>query len=201
MNYGEGALDPNIKTPQIPQPPNEPRYWSGEELGNAAEEAVAGFLEGFIPSINEVRISSKEEDSGLNQIVRGQKIDLVVYIDRKPAMVIQVTVSTNDKITKEKKQDVEDRPFVRLPEMRPSDPAIPKVFVQLFGSSVKVFEENNRKFNDHREILMKILKEIREWLDLDLSKTLNPAEKERIQRLMEIFKMEKASPTYLERTS
>lgn len=194
MNNGEGL--PNT----IPSTPlKEPKQWSGKELADAAEDAVADFLKGYISPIDEVRISNHEEDSGRNQIERGNKIDLIVYIEKKPALVVQVTISSNEKILEEKKRDVKDRPFVRLKEMTRNDHAVPKVLVTLSGSSVKVFEENNRKFNDHREILMKVLKQIREGLSELQSQ--NPEEIERIKKLIEIFSMEKASPTHLGKTS
>lgn len=195
MNNGEGLPNtPTTTTFNEPVP-----LLSGEQLALAAEDAVADFLKGYIPEIDEVRISDQEEDSGRNQIQRGPKIDLIVYVEKKPALVVQVTISSNQKILEEKKRDVKDRPFVRLKEMTRNDHAVPKVLVTLSGSSVKVFEENNRKFNDHREILMKVLKQIREGLG-ELQ-TQNPEEIKRIKKLIEIFSMEKASPTYLGKTS
>jgi hypothetical protein len=198
MHYGQEGLDPNNKTLQTPF--NGPRQWSGRELADAAEDAVTDFLKGFIPGV-EVRKSTEEEDSGSKQIVRGAKIDRVVIINKKPVMAIQVTITGNERVLRAKQEDVENRPFVRLGEMRPQDPAVPKVLVTLNGRTIEVFEDDGKNFDDHKEILMRILNEIRKWLEIDLLKTKNPEEQERIKRLEEIFSMEKASPTYLEKTS
>ena len=58
-----------------------------------AEQTVARFFSERFPDAS-TRFSTLREDHGMDEINRGQAIDLVVYIRETPAMAVQVTELT-----------------------------------------------------------------------------------------------------------
>ena len=129
------------------QPPPEV---INQSLGLQAEDVVIDFLREHFPNIK-VRLSTVSEDSGLDQIEKGKRIDTVAYLEDKPAMVMQITTTGSSKVKSEKLTQLRENPFVRLDEMKLQDGAIPKVLVGLDHAHVKSFL-GDHNFAKHPEI-------------------------------------------------
>jgi len=117
----------NNSVPEIPKP-----------LGFDAEDLVIDFLSSQFPNI-EVRHSTQEEDSGVKQITKGKQIDAVAYMSGLPAMVMQITTARDPKVRSEKMSQLRDNPFVRLDEMKPQDPSVPKVLISVDANSTEAY--------------------------------------------------------------
>ncbi|HEY4508966.1 MAG TPA: hypothetical protein VJC13_01635 [Candidatus Paceibacterota bacterium] len=158
-----------------------------EGQGFPAEEVVVNF---FNASGFDARFSTATEDEGTTDIGPKQIIDAVVYYDGKPAMAPQITTSTIKSFREKKLDELRQRPFLRLDEMGPSDPAIPKVLIYLKAKDVKAFGEDP-DFSRHPEIALQILNSSIISLNFDLSKTENPLEQKAITELVGMLETEK----------
>jgi hypothetical protein len=152
-----------------------------ESIGFSAEDVVVNYFNTF-PGMS-ARMSTHDEDSGLKQIRAGAQIDAVIYEDDVAVLCAQITTARDPRVQKEKLLQLMERPFVKLSESRPKDPAVPKVLIGLDPDAVSNFLEDN-DFSRHPEICSKILKDTLTGLNFDLSKTKNPEEQQRIKKLI-----------------
>ncbi len=164
-----------------------------EMAGPLADDLVVEMLDKHLPEGLSARKSSYEEDSGLDQIVKGKKVDVVVNLDEHPAMVMQVTVGESRETKDEKLELMRREPFVRLPEMNPSDVALPRVLVKLPAEEVLNFTGDSSKNEVEGTIWNKIVDGTLLSLQFDLLKTKNPKEQKHIKILMDIFKSKNPS--------
>jgi len=154
------------------------------DQGHAAEEVVAEFFRS-VPGMK-VRPATEEEDSGKSQIVKDKAIDAVGYFEGKPALGLQITTATDSKVRDQKKTDLLNRPFIRLPEMNPSDTSMPRTLIFVDAKEIKGFLED-RNFANHPKLTEQIIEGNINSLRLDLMKTQNPKEIELINKLLILF--------------
>ena len=149
--------------------------------GLLAEELVVNAINTGIDGL-EARLSTLSEDSGVKDIGPTQTIDAVAYSEGKPVMGIQITTAEDPKTRQKKMQELMDQPFIRLAEMRPKDPAIPKVLVYLDRKTVDRYEHENKIESD---MIIKIIDGAIKSLTFDLAKTQNPQEQKAIRDLIQ----------------
>ena len=163
-----------------------------DSVGFQAEDVVISFLTAHFPNIS-VRPATPEEDSGATQITKGKQVDAVVYLEDKPAMVIQITTAESPKGRNAKIAQMRDKPFVRLDEMGSRDSAVPKVLVHIHPNHVRSFLDSP-DFTTHPEIVDEITRGIVNSLQFDLVTTHNPTQQNAVRTLLDIFDSKKASP-------
>jgi hypothetical protein len=156
--------------------------------GFPAEDLTVDFFNtiGF-----DTRLSTTVEDSGARDIGPRQTIDAVTYYEGRPAMGVQITTTSLREFREKKLSEMRERPFLRLNEMKPTDPAIPRVLVYLDAKDVKSFG-SDPDFQRHPEIATQILKSCILSLQFDSSQTKNPLEKEAIAKLIGMLNSEKS---------
>jgi len=157
----------NIDRPKIDRDPSE----SGLEI----EGIVVDF---FNDSGYETRFSTKAEDSGKVDIGPRQIIDAVTYLEGKPVMGLQITTAKSKEIRAKKLAEMAQKPFIRLEEMKPQEPAIPRVLIYL---------DPNKGDN-----ALQILDSAITSLKFDLTQTKNPQEQKAVQQLIQNLTREKA---------
>lgn len=152
-----------------------------------------GITENFWNSMGfYARPATDSEDSGVKDIGPRQTIDQVVYYnDGRPAMAPQITTSSFQSVREKKIKEMRDKPFVRLEEMKPNDPAIPKVLIYLDANDVKNFG-SDPDFAHHPKIASQILNSCILSLQFDSSRTENPREKEAIAKLIGMLSSQKS---------
>ncbi|MBX4204833.1 MAG: hypothetical protein KW788_01430 [Candidatus Doudnabacteria bacterium] len=155
------------------------------DQGHAAEEVVMEFFKS-IPAI-EIRPATTLEDSGKEQIGKDKAIDAIGYLEGKPALGLQITTATDSKIRNQKSNDLLNRPFIRLPEMKTTDTAMPRTLVFIDAAEVKSFLQDHN-FDNHPKLKHQIVESNVNSLKLALMKTQNPKEQELINKLMVIFR-------------
>ena len=170
------------------QPPPEV---INQSLGLKAEDVVIDFLREHFPDIK-VRLSTAKEDSGLDQIEKGERIDTVAYLENKPVMVMQITTTGSSRVKGEKLSQLKENPFVHLDEMKPKDGYIPRILIGLDHARIQSFL-HNPDFASHPEILDDIMRGIVNSLNFDLIMTRNPVEQNRVKTLLNLFETKKAS--------
>jgi len=146
------------------------------ELGQKGEEAVINFFRSISPRI-EIRKSSSKEDAGRDATFSPKTIDSVVYIDGEPGLAPQISVSKNPKVRKEKFEQLKNRPFLRLDEMRNTDTAIPAGVILLEQEDI----EKGRPVD--KQILQDTLNSLR----FDLTQTKNPKEIDKVKKTIALF--------------
>lgn len=151
--------------------------------GLLAEELVLNTINHNFPGFD-ARLSSSSEDSGEKDIGPKQTIDAVAYLEGRPVMGIQITTSQDIKTQKIKMQELINHPFLRLDEMKPKDPAIPKVLVHLTRELVSSYKENPAVAKNP-EVVIRVIDGIIRSLQFDLTKTKNPIEQIAIKKLIE----------------
>lgn len=159
--------------------------------GDRTEEFVADFY-GMIPGF-QARMATSEEDKG-PEIGGKQTVDVVVSRDGKYSFAVQVTGNNSKDIRMKKMQEMANRPFVRLPDILPNEPAIPKVLVFLDPLQVKKFFEGSsvaEKTRAGTELMLKIIDDHILSFSFDLMKTKNPTEQAALKKLIEVFTQEK----------
>ena len=154
------------------------------DQGKNAEQVVMEFFES-IPGMN-MRFATPEEDSGKSQIVKDAAIDMVGYMEGKPAIGLQITTATDSVVRQRKTSDLVARPFIRLPEMNSSDTAIPRALVFIDAAEVSAFF-HDRNLDKHPKLIQQIIEGNLNSLKLDLMKTKNPREQELILKLVTFF--------------
>jgi hypothetical protein len=154
------------------------------DQGRAAEEAVIEFFKS-IPGMD-IRTATAEEDSGALQIVKDKAIDAVGYLEGKPSLGLQITTSTDNKTRDQKKADLLNRPFIRLPEMKSADVSMPRSLVFVDAKEVKEFFKD-RNFDNHPKLTQQIIESNINSLRLSLLKTKNPKEIALINKLLALF--------------
>jgi hypothetical protein len=147
-----------------------------EDRGFETEDVVIKFLN-TLPHFD-VRYSSEDEDSGRKKIIKGLQLDAIAYIEGRPAMGIQITSGGSSKNQTEKIRQMKDKPFLRLPEMKTSETAIPKVLVYLDSDK-------------DPELAIHVLDGILNSLKFDLTQTKNPQEKLAVNKLIQIIEDDK----------
>ncbi|HTL39462.1 MAG TPA: hypothetical protein VL306_01480 [Methylomirabilota bacterium] len=152
------------------------------------QENLALELFQAIPQL-ETRVSTKEEDSGRIDIGPKQIIDAVSYLEKKPAMALQITSSSSREVRAKKLQEMRTKPFIRLPEMKPSEPAIPRVLVYLDKQYLAQIESGSLRNNP--EAAIQVLSSAINSLKFDLTQTKNPLEQKSVQGLIQILEQEK----------
>ena len=162
-----------------------------QSLGLRAEYVVIDCLKKHFPNIK-VRLSTISEDSGLDQIEKGKRIDTVAYLENKPVMVMQITTTGNSRVKEKKLSQLKENPFVHLDEMKPQDGYIPRVLIGLDHARIQSFL-HNPDFSSHPEILDDIMRGITNSLNFDLVMTKNPIELNRVKALLNIFETKTAS--------
>lgn len=155
--------------------------------GLPAEDLTVDFFRsiGF-----DARFATASEDSGVVDIGPKQTIDAVIYDDSRPAMALQITTGSSKEVKEKKLREMRLRPFVRLDEMKPTDPAIPKALVYLRPEDVKEFG-SDPDFDNHPQIADQILNSCILSLQFDSSQTKNPMEREFIAKLIKRFDTER----------
>ena len=168
------------------------------EIGDQGENAETAVIEFFktLPGIT-IRLSTKAEDSGLEQIVKDPAIDAVGYINGKPAFVLQITTTTNRIDRKEKYgKDRLSRAWVRLPEMSPQDNAIPRILIFIDAPEINSFAKDH-DLSKHPKLAQKIIDSFKKNLELSLLQKPLPKEQELINQLLNIvsqFETQKSRP-------
>lgn len=162
--------------------------------GRAAEEVVIDFFKRNFPNMT-VRPATPREDSGFaGQGVGSKMIDAVVYARERnrliPAMALQVTTNTSRWGIEKKMEEMKDMPFVRLPEMKSDDVAIPRALIFLKPAQVQAFTED-RDFTRHQGLVLQILQSAIRSLEFDLARTQLDREKFHIQSLLATLEQEK----------
>lgn len=154
------------------------------DQGKAAEKAVADFLRSVVGM--ETRPATKVEDSGLQQIVKDKAIDIVGYLEGRPAIGIQITTATDSKVRSNKTNDLINRPFIRLFEMTSSDVAIPRSLVFVDAVEIKsfLFDQDITK---HPKLARQIIEGNIASLKIDLMKTKNPKEQDLVNKQLALF--------------
>jgi hypothetical protein len=170
-----------------------------DELAKLAETACLETLR-LIDGM-QVRESTDIEDSGLRQIVKDLAIDGVAYDTKTevaeeptrkpmripPSIALQVTIASDSVVRAKKQQELVDRPFIRLPEMRLKDVAIPRALVVLDADSMKQYAAD-RDIVHHPDIRRKVLKNLEVNMDYMLTRTLDTKEQEHLRHLRSRFK-------------
>ena len=162
------------------------------DLGHDTEEVVLKvFQNAFGPEVS-ARPSTPEEDAGYQGTRVGKMIDAVVYLRDKPAMGVQIT-SARDKDARQKKIDeMLTKPFLRLPEMKPTDPSIPRVLIWVDSKEVASFKaENELDPQKHKRMFLQIIDGTINSLKVALLKTSNEKEIYRLNTLLQLFGEEK----------
>ncbi len=175
----------SAKVPPIQEVPGQ---------GKPAEKAVIEFFK-TLPGIT-IRLSTPAEDSGLEQIGKDPAIDAVGYMNRKPVFVLQITSSAYVEIRSDKKKDRLNRAWVRLPEMSPQDPAIPRLLIYVDAMEISLFTKD-QDFSKHPKLVKQIVNCFTDNLNLSLLQNPLPKEKELINKLLELvpeFNQQKSRP-------
>ena len=148
--------------------------------GKASEEIVINFFRRSFPNM-EVRQATAKEDAGQDK--SGKMIDAVVYMDQKPALALQITSTVDRDQRIKKQQEMMLQPFLRLEEMKPLDPAIPRVLIYVDARDVKAYSEN-KDLTRLAKLGESILESTLLSLRFDLTQTKNPKETERLRQLL-----------------
>ncbi|HEX5429916.1 MAG TPA: hypothetical protein VFX17_02430 [Patescibacteria group bacterium] len=180
-------MRPNLENSYVERIDRHREQKDAKPTGGPAEELVAKFNNTV--SGLETRFSTKEEDKG-PEIGGRQTVDLVSYLEKKPALAIQITTNTEKGVIKKKLEEISQHPFIRLEEMAKGDTAIPKVLVYLDAQAVRDFA-NDPDFSKHPEVALQIIKSYYNSLKFSLTQTKNPLEQKAIKQLMEMFEQEK----------
>ena len=123
--------------------------------GKAAEDTVISFFQKNFPNV-EVRPATGAEDSD-DRMSGGRSIDAVAYRDGKPALGIQVTTTPDPRVRDEKYLAMmRNEPYLRLSEMKPADPSIPRVLIHLDNNEVVRYLAD-QNFDQHPKIGEQIL--------------------------------------------
>lgn len=177
----------NIGKNNIP-PPGMKR----ESLGMMAEGVVIDFFNNNFPGQISVRPATATEDSGLKHAPESKQIDAVVYSDKGvPIMCIQITTAKDSVVRMKKMQQLIEKPFVRLDEMKASDKAIPKVLVYIDPSEVDSFLSDH-DYLKHPKIAEQILQSATQCLKFVATKTKIKDEQQRIKDLIETLDIKKS---------
>lgn len=168
-----------------------PPFEKVSDQGLPAQEAVLEFFK-TLPGIT-IRLSTPAEDSGLEQIGKDPAIDAVGYMKGKPVFVLQITTATDSKVRKDKEKDRLSRPFVRLPEMNKTDPAIPRLLIFVEAEEVAKFMRD-RDFSKHPKLMKQIIDSFMINLKLSLLQTKLPKEQILIDELLELMNQQKSRP-------
>lgn len=138
----------------------------------------------------EVRQATPEEDAGDTGFTSGKIIDAVAYLDHKPALALQIT-STVDKGQRLKKmEELRSRPFLRLAEMKPQDPSIPRVLVYVEAKDI-IELTSDFDFSKPNQVGKQILESTISSLEFDLLNTKNPEEIKRLGLLLQMLRDKK----------
>lgn len=146
--------------------------------GKATEEAVISFFKTAFPNM-EIRPATPQEDAGEEQ--GGKMVDAIAYLDKKPALALQIT-STIDKDQKLKKmQELMDHPTVRFEETKPQDPPADRILVYVDAKEVKELSQD-KDLSKHPQIGKNIFESMLLSLTVSLRQTKNPKEIERLRQ-------------------
>ncbi len=115
------------------------------------------------------------------------------YFRGRPALGIQITTARDNKIKAEKYADLANRPFIRLPEMRPTDAAMFRSLVFLDAPDDIQGFRKDRDFSKHPLLEKQILESSINSFKYTLTRTKNPKEKELIQTFLNVF-IERLNP-------
>lgn len=159
-----------------------------EDLGHRGEELVVDFFRHMKKF--ETRLSTTVEDSGVIDIGPRQTIDAVAYLEGQPAMGLQITTAASKEVRAKKLQEMRDHPFLRLPEMKPGQPAIPRVLVYLDRKNVATADSGDGQ-QASPEAALQILESAINSLQFDLTQTKNPSEITAVKNLISILQEEK----------
>lgn len=179
-----GAIDAKKMAPEL------------QGQGDRTEQFVADFY-ALIPGFK-ARMATPEEDKG-PEIGGQQTVDVVVSRDGKYSFAVQVTGNNSKDIRMKKMQEMANRPFVRLPDTLPNEPAVPKVLVFLDPIQVKKFFDGgsvSEKTQASTELMLKIIDDHIFSFSFDLLKTKNPTEQAAVKKLIEVFTQEKKKLTH-----
>lgn len=180
-NSVENRYIHEIDAPKLQRESQVPRQ------GRPAENITSDF---FKASGFETRFSTEAEDEGRVDIGNKPTIDAIVYEKGKPIMSLQITTSEFQGIREKKMTEMKKKPFVRLDEMLSNDTSIPKILIYLDAKNVKTFDQEP-DFSQHPEIAIQILDSSILSLKFDLSQTKNPLEQNAVQKLIEMFELER----------
>lgn len=168
-----------------------PQRVERESLGMMAEDVVIDFFNDNFPGQISVRPATAAEDSGLKHAPESKQIDAVVYSDKgEPIMCIQITTARDSAVRMKKMQQLIEKPFVRLDEMKANDKAIPKVLVYVDPSEVDSFL-NDHDYLKHPKIAEQILQSATQCLKFVATKTKIKDEQVRISNLINILDIKK----------
>ena len=157
------------------------------DWGKEAEETVIEFFRNNFPGV-EIRRATPAEDSGKRES-GGKAVDAVAYIDGKPSLGLQITTSTDSAVKDSKSQLMKDFPFLRLAEMRNTDPSIPRALVFLKAGQVAEYVKNP-DFKRHPEMAGQILESVIKSLQFASLKTKDQDDHKRINVLLAMFQKE-----------
>jgi hypothetical protein len=162
------------------------------DIGKEAEQALLDALS-LIPGMR-VRHATPEEDSGRQEIVKDPAIDVVGYVGEKPAFAVQLTTASDSVVLAKKKQELLDRPFIRLRngEMGPGDTAIPRALVIIDAKSAHEYF-TDPDITKHPLLRRQIADGLILNMKLALMKTKNPKEQQLVHGLLDAFTVHRRS--------
>lgn len=162
-----------------------------KSIGLMAEDVIIDFFNEKFPGQISVRPATHEEDSGHEHATESKQIDAVAYNNNGiPIMCIQITTATDSVVRMKKMQQLINKPFVRLDEMKSNDKAIPKVLVYVDASEVDSFLSDH-DFLKHPKIADQVLESAIQCLKFVSTKTKIKDEQQRIKDLMDILDIKK----------
>ncbi len=181
-----------MPNPESYQPHNfeqtpKPEY---QTKGMMAEELILNTINNNFKEFK-ARLSTLEEDSGRKDIGMRQTIDIVVYDHNtdRPVMALQVTCNNSKEKMQKKMRELMDHPFVRLPEMKSKDHAIPKGLIYIEEDKVDTYA-GDPEFANSPEVLLRFIDGAVNSLKADLLLTKNPLEKKAIEDLIKSLTQE-----------
>ena len=151
-----------------------------ERLGLLAEELVVNSINLKLPEFK-AKLSTVSEDSGVKDIGSRQIIDGVLYHKDKAVLGMQITNAEDPQTIQRKMSELVDRPVIRLSEMKPKDPGIPKVLVILKRETIKAYDQNAQTQNDP-EVIIQILDGIIKSLKFHLTTNKDADQRKVIQQ-------------------
>lgn len=172
--------------PDLGYIPNiEPRREQTSSTGKSAEETVINFFKQAFPNM-EVRTATAKEDHGMDEFATGKAVDAIAYLDKKPALGLQITTTESQQFISKKINEMQKQPFLRLEEMKTADPAIPRALIYLDAKEVQEFSKD-KNFDMHPKLGRQILDSTVKSLQFDLLKTSNQQEISRLQSLLQLI--------------
>lgn len=155
------------------------------DIGKEAEQALLDAL-ALIPGM-QARHSTPEEDSGLEQIVKGDTIDAVAYVGGKPAFWVAMTTARDSVVRDKKIRQFMSRPLFK----RVEGVSIPRAFVYVDAADVRAYVAD-RDITKHSGLRQKIMDDLIQMLSFAVTQTKIAEEKSRVGVLVKSLQEHRA---------